>query len=56
VLAITNAIDVYAPVTGVLIVGSFIGMLVFIGVLLFLRPTLIGDIRDLWRLVVSKSS
>ena len=56
VLAITNAIDVHAPVIGVLIVGSFIGMLVFVGVLLFLRPTLMNDIRNLWRLVMSKSS
>jgi len=56
VFAITNVIDVHAPAIGVLIAGGFIGMLVFVGILLLLRPTLMNEVRDLWRLATSKTS
>ncbi|WP_263831549.1 MOP flippase family protein [Salinibacter sp.] len=52
VLATTNAIDAHAPVIGVLIVGCLTGMMVFVGVILLLRPTLVNDVRNLWRLAM----
>jgi hypothetical protein len=55
VLAITNAIDVHAPAIGVLAAGAITGMLVFVGTLLLLRPTLVNDIRELWRLGMSET-
>jgi PST family polysaccharide transporter len=54
-LAITNVIDVHAPAIGVLVAGGLTGMLVFVGTLLVLRPTLVNDVRNLWRLATSES-
>ena len=55
VLAITTLTDGRVPALGGLVVGGVTGVLVFVGTLLLLRPTLMSEMRDLWRLAMSKS-
>jgi PST family polysaccharide transporter len=55
VLVITKVISTHASEMVLLIVGSFSGMIIFGVGLLILRPTLVGEIRNIWQFTTSRS-